>query len=107
MNISQTLKKLIDFLSNQKNWCQHKYSQEGLEHTRYCVVGALGHLSNGTAMYDTKRYLEDSVIRYAIEKKLTVDTGKYPLNLATFNDSVPYHLLMAFLNNAFDKLNVA
>jgi hypothetical protein len=104
-NIAIIIAKTMMLFRDRSKWLRFKYSRVDFFHQdSYCILGAIGKFSTNSDCNAANRYLTDALNAYVTEKKLTIDTGKYPLNLATFNDGVPYELMMAFIKNTYDKL---
>lgn len=90
------LQKLTTFLSAKSNWCKGSYSRQGA----YCIIGAIGHLIAGKEEIHLKDYLAAKLGQFISAKNLKVDTGKYALTLATFNDNTDHETVVEFLNYA-------
>lgn len=104
-NIAIIIAKTMMLFRDRSKWLRFKYSRIDVnQQDSYCILGAIGKFSTGSDCDAANRFLTNALMRYVTEKKLTINTGKYPLNLATFNDTVPYELMMAFIKNTYDKL---
>lgn len=99
-NIAISLAKLIIFFEKRSNWGRHNYKNNN----SFCILGAISHILSANSQRLVKPYLDTVLPVYVYSRKLTIDTGNYSLNLATFNDNVPYELMMAFIQNTYDSL---
>lgn len=98
--IAVSLAKLIYFVGKKSNWTQHNYKN----YDKFCLLGAMGHVLPSSNQRLIKPYLDTKLKEYVYSRSLVINTGKYELNLATFNDNVPHELLMAFLYNTYNTL---
>lgn len=89
--------KLSVFLNEKENWCKHSYhSSRG----GFCIIGAIGHLFSGKEEILVKNFLASKLEDFLEQRKLKINTGKYNLTLATFNDDVSHEIIIDFLNFA-------
>ena len=104
-NIAIIIAKTMMLFRDRSKWLRFKYSRMDANlQDSYCILGAIGKFSNGCDCSAANRFLTNALVAYVNSKQLIINTGKYPLNLATFNDGVPYELMMAFIKNTYDKL---
>ncbi len=89
------IQKLTTFLKIPTNWCKHSYSSvKG----GFCIIGAIGHLFHGKEEIRVKNFIASKLEAFLAAKNLKINTGKYNLTLATFNDDVQHETVVEFLN---------
>jgi len=104
-NIAIILAKIWILFRNKSNWMRFNYSRTDInQRDTYCILGAIGKFAKGSDGAAANRFLTNALTSYVSSKQLVINTGKYPLNLASFNDAVPYELMMAFIKNTYDNL---
>ena len=100
IKIVTNLAKLVFFLTNSTNWCRFAYQRNN----GFCLLGAISFLFKGDDITKMKNYLLNELPIFIESKKLIINTGEYPLNLATFNDNVPHSIVWLFLKKTYEKL---
>lgn len=105
-NVAIVLAKILMLFKDRTKWLKFNYSRTDYNNAvSCCLVEAIAKFAiNGANRIITREYLTVALMEYVREKRLTINTGNYPLNLATFNDNVPYELMMAFIKNTYDNL---